>query len=271
MNAPRSDRRRSRAALSASVAVLATLLSAAASAQDLTPDGAQTQDPNGPPPMPPPMPAPGQPGSVAPPPAAGTTEAHLNQSQAEDNGIGLKLFYVQPEIGLGWATLGGAIPSPQSSMIDYSKYRTGAGPTFGIGAGAEFITFQIGGRLRMLSTSNYNLWNLGGEVMIQPGSGRFWPRFGVAVGYAWANAWKDELCSGACGLLDVSGVTVGARGGFQYYVSKTVEIGLDATADLLFLKRDSINAVNSPPAFAQESSGTGVAIAALGHIGVHLP
>lgn len=253
------------------VAVVATLsllaLAATASATELTPDP-PSSDPNGPPPMPPPMPAEGQPGSAAPPPPAGTTEAHLATSDAEDNGIGLKLFYVQPEIGYGWASIGGTIPLPAVSTTDYSQFRSGAGPMFGLGVGAEFITFQFGGRLRTISTPHWNLWNAGGEVMYQPGSGRFWPRIGLTVGYAWAAKFDEAMCGAACGLLDVSGLSLGLRGGFQYFLAKNVEVGADATFDYLSLKRPGINGNN---VYATDGTGNGGVIGVLGHVGIHLP
>jgi len=253
-------------AASLSAAVL-SVFALSAGATELTPDS-PSSDPNGPPPMPPPMPAPGAPGSAAPPPAAGTTEAHLGQSDTEDNGIGLKLFYVQPEIGFGWASIGGSIPLPASSSQDFSKFRSGAGPMLGLGVGAEFITFQFGARLRTISTPSWNLWNAGGEVMYQPGSGRFWPRIGVSVGYAWAARFDEAMCGAACGLLDVSGLSVGLRGGFQYYVTKTIEIGADATLDYLKLSRPGINGNNI---YSDDGSGNGGMFGLLGHVGMHLP
>lgn len=239
-----------------------------ASATELTPDPAPAADPNGAPPMPPPMPAEGQPGSTAPPPAAGTTEAHLATSDVQDNGIGLKLFYVQPELGLAWATLGNAIPTPAVASVDYSQFRSGSGLSLGLGAGAEFITFQVGGRLRTMSTPHWNLWNAGGELLFQPGSGRFWPRFGVSAGYAWATKLDQAMCGAACGSVDISGLSLGLRGGFQYYLGKNLEVGADATLDYLRLSRP---AVSGNAAFGADGSGAGVMLGVLGHVGLHLP
>jgi hypothetical protein len=239
--------------------------SSSASATELQPDGS---DPNAAPPMPPPMPPPGTPGSVAPPPAAGSTEAHLQQSDAEDNKIGLKLFYLQPEIGLGYATLGGAIPTPALATQDFSKFKSGGGPVLGLGLGAEFITFQLGARLRTISTPHWNLWNLGGELMFQPGSGRFWPRLGLAVGYAWTARHSEELCGARCDSLSIGGLSVGARGGVQYFLSSSVEIGADATLDYMSLRRSGIA---GDPVFSESGNGSGFMLAAMGHIGLHLP
>lgn len=251
----------------AALAVLA--LSSAASATELTPDQPGGADPNGPPPMPPPMPAPGAPGSVAPPPAPGTTEAHLQQSDKEDSGVGLKLFYLQPEIGVGWASIGGTIPVPSTPQpYDFSSFRSGTGTMLGLGVGAQMITFQLGGRLRTISTEHWNLWNVGGEVMYQPGSGRFWPRFGLNVGYVWAAGFKNEVCAGSCGLLDVSGLSVGARAGVQYFLTKNLEIGADATLDYFKLSRP---AINGNAVYSSDGSGNGGMLGILGHIGLHLP
>lgn len=240
-------------------------LAGTASATELTTDQG---DPNGAPPMPPPMPPPGQPGSVAPPPPAGSTEAHLQQSDKEDNKIGLKLFYLQPEIGLGYATLGGAMPTPSLATQDYSKFKSGGGPVLGLGLGAEFITFQLGARLRTISTPHWNLWNMGGEVMFQPGSGRFWPRFGLTVGYAWTARHANEICGNSCDSLSIGGLSVGARGGVQYYLTSIIEVGADATLDYMSLRRSSIS---GNPVFAESGTGNGLMFAAMGHIGIHLP
>lgn len=253
---------------SMTVAAVSTgmLLAPSAFATELNTDGS---DPNGPPPMPPPMAAPGQPGSATPPPVAGSTEAHLAKSDVEDNKIGLKLFYLQPEIGFGFASLGSALPSPPTANIDYSKYKSGVGPVFGLGLGAEFITFQIGARLRTMSTPRFNLWNAGGELMYQPGAGRFWPRFGVNVGYAWTARFADETCQPGCaGDISIGGLSVGARGGVQYYVSSNIEVGADATFDYMALRR---SAMVGHPIFGQDGSGSGVMLGLMGHVGLHLP
>lgn len=254
-----------KAAISAVLSIV--LCGVPAAATELTPD-APSGDPNGPPPMPPPMPVEGQPGSVAPPPAAGSTDAQLATSDQQDNGIGLKLFYLQPEIGFGWASIGGAIPLPPASITDYSQFRSGAGPVLGLGVGAEFITFQFGARLRAISTPHWNLWNAGGEVLFQPGSGRFWPHVGLTVGYAWASRFDDAMCGNVCDQLSVSGLSLGLRGGVQYFVAKNVEIGADATLDYLSLKRPAISG-NS--IYAEDGKGNGAMLGLMGHIGIHLP
>ncbi|MBL8718039.1 MAG: hypothetical protein JNL79_18815 [Myxococcales bacterium] len=250
-------------------------VSGTVSAADLVPDGG---DPNAAPPVPPPMPEPGQPGSATPPPPVGSTEAKLDQSGKEDNGLGLKLVYIQADLGLGWATLGGTLPTgpwtattgaTAGKTVDYDAHRSGGGAAFGVGAGLEFITFQVGARLRGLSTGSFNLWNMGGEIALQPGAGRFWPRFGLNVGYVWAGGFKDELCVGYCSFLDISGVNVGARGGFQYFLGKNLEVGADLTADVMFLKRAAVNGQRAE--LAQDARGTGFQVAALGHLGLHFP
>jgi hypothetical protein len=216
-------------------------------------------DPNGPPPPPPPMPEPGTVGSPTPPPAPGSTAAQLEQADEEDTGVGLHFVYIQPEVGIGVS----GIPSALTLGKDTG---TPVGPLVGIGAGAELITFQVGGRLRTLITPHYNLWTIGGEFNYQPGSGRFWPRIGVAVGYAWANGWNSDICGTQCGLLDVSGIDVGLRAGLQYFVTSSVEIGADAGLDALFLKRKGIG---GSPQFSSDESGTGFMAVATVHLGLH--
>lgn len=241
-------------------ALLALAISAPAQAQDLTTDGS---DPNGAPPPPPPMPSSGQPGSPTAPPPPGSTAAHLQKSTEEDTGVGLHFVYIQPEIGVGFASLGGALP-------DVAKdYRSGVGASIGLGAGLEFIAFQLGGRLRYLPTSHFDLWSAGGEIAYQPGSGRFWPRIGLGVGWAWTKGFDQKMCGTFCGAVEAKGLDVGLRGGFQYYVSSHVEIGADVTLDALFLTRPATLAGDA--AYQKEGSGTGFSAALLAHAGFHYP
>ncbi len=240
--------------------LLVTASAANASATDLTPDPAGG-DPNGAPPPPPPMPEPGTVGSATPPPPAGSTAAALDQASAQDTGVGLHFVYIQPEIGLGLASI-------PKSLTGGSDTGTPAGPAFGLGAGVELITFQLGGRLRALTTPQYNLWTAGGEFAYQPGSGRFWPRFGLTVGYAWAAKLNTDVCGAACDLVSINGIDVGARAGFQYYVSSNIEVGLDGTLDALFLKSKGLG---GNPQFSSDQSGTGFMATALAHIGFHYP
>ena len=138
-----------------------------------------------------------------------------------------------------------------------------------MGAGAELITFQLGARMRAITTQYFNLWTVGGEFNYQPGSGRFWPRVGLAVGYAWANHWNQGICGNFCDLVDVSGVDVGLRAGVQYFVAPTVEIGADLGLDALFLKRKAIS--GNAFGYDQGSSSTGYMGVAMAHIGFHFP
>jgi hypothetical protein len=242
-----------------SALVTICLVAGTASATDFSTDpNPPGGDPNGAPPPPPPMPPLGTPGSAAPPPVAGSTEAQLAQADAEDNGVGMHLFYLQPELGLGVAH----IPSNLTVLDTGSP----SGLALGLGAGLELISFQVGGRFRGITTQHYNLWSVGGELAYQPGSGRFWPRVGLSVGYAWANGWNSLICGQACDLLDVSGLDIGMRAGFQYFVTSSMEVGLDGGLDALFLKRRGIS---GNPTFGADDSGMGYSAVAMAHVGFH--
>jgi hypothetical protein len=245
---------------SVALAALALLLPVGAHAQELQTDGS---DPNGAPPPPPPMPSAGQPGSVAPPPPPGSTEARLKESTDKDTGVGLHFVYLQPEIGIGTAMLGGVLPDSAKD------FRSGTGAVLGVGAGLEFIAFQLGARLRYMPTSNFNLWTVGGEFAYQPGSGRFWPRIGLGVGWASATGFGQNMCSTYCGSIDVKGLDVALRGGVQYYLTPHWEIGGDFSLDALFLKRAGITVADT--SYEKDASSTGVAAALFGHVGYHYP
>ena len=253
---------KSRALLVAASACCAAIAfaPATAGATDLSTDSG---DPNGAPPPPPPMPTPGTVGSPTPPPPAGSTAATLQESSDQDTGVGLHFVYIQPEVGYGVTNLG----SGATGNVDLG---TPGGPVFGLGAGAELITFQLGGRLRMMPTKYFNLWTVGGEVAYQPGSGRFWPRIGLAAGYAWVNGFDRQLCGNFCDLVDVSGLDLGVRAGFQYFVTPTIELGLDGGLDALLLKRKGING-NPIPDWRDDGSSTGFLAVAMAHVGLHWP
>lgn len=242
----------------AALAALVLSLPAGARAQELQTDGS---DPNGAPPPPPPMPSAGQPGSAKPPPPPGSTEARLQDSTEKDTGVGLHFVYLQPEIGIGTASLGSVLPD--------KDFRTGTGAVLGVGAGFEFIAFQLGARLRYMPTSSFNLWTVGGEFAYQPGSGRFWPRIGLGVGYARATGFGETMCSTFCGSVDVKGVDVALRGGVQYFLTPHWEIGGDFSLDALFLKRAGITVVDT--SYAKDETSTGVAAALVAHVGYHYP
>jgi hypothetical protein len=244
-----------------SIATLLLAVAGPARATDLTTDPAGG-DPNGPPPPPPPMPDPGTAGSPTAPPPPGSTAAVLAQASDEDTGVGLHFVYIQPELGFGVANLG-------SATSNGSGLGTSAGPAWGLGLGAEFITFQIGGRLRNIFTPNFNLWTVGGELAYQPGSGKFWPRIGLGVGYAWVNHTTTDWCHGNCDLVDVHGIDVGLRGGLQYFVTSTIEVGADVGLDALIMKRAATNVADQN--FTSDGSGVGFAAVAVAHIGFHLP
>jgi hypothetical protein len=244
----------------AALAALVLLLPAGARAQELQPDGS---DPNAAPPPPPPMPSAGQPGSATPPPPPGSTEARLKESTDKDTGVGLHFVYLQPEVGVGFASIGSVLPETAKD------FRSGAGAVLGVGAGFEFIAFQLGARLRYMPTSSFNLWTVGGEFAYQPGSGRFWPRIGLGVGWATATGFGQTMCSTFCGSIDVKGVDVSLRGGVQYFLTPHWEIGGDLSLDALFLKRAGITVVDTT--YEKDATSTGVAAALVGHVGYHYP
>jgi hypothetical protein len=241
-------------------ATLASFAPAVAFAQDLQTDGS---DPNGAPPPPPAMPPPGQPGSVAPPPPPGSTQQKLQQSTEQDTGVGLHFVYLQPEIGFGVAGLGGSLPDSAKDS------RTAVGPVFGLGGGFEFIAFQLGARVRYMPTSKFDLWSAGGEIAYQPGSGRFWPRIGLGVGWAWAKNFDAAKCGLFCSESESKGLDLGLRGGVQYYLTPHIEIGADVSLDVLFLSRSGLPVPNVE--YATDGSGTGYSATVFGHAGFHFP
>jgi hypothetical protein len=207
--------------------------------------------------------------------ASNSTVQKLDESQKySDSGRALQFFYIEPSVGVGFTTIGSVIPNTTvitvngtSTPVDLTHYRSGFGPVVEIGAGVEFIVFQAGLRYRRTMIGNYAANQLGGEVMYQWGSGKWWPHLGASLGYAWISDWNNDFCaqlSAGCNNLSVNGISVGVRGGVQYFVTKELELGANLTGDAMFLHR---NAFVSLP---NEASDTGLAIALVVSAGLHL-
>jgi hypothetical protein len=195
---------------------LMLLFPAPALAQDLAPP--PPMGPNGP----------GQPGQQqqAPP---GSTEEQLQQAEKEDSGRNFELVYVVADAGGSYISM----DSFSSTKLALQKTNN-AGAMFGLGAGVRLLIFTLGARARYHSA--FNLWQLNGEFGLHLPAGKFDPYFALHGGYAFTGDLDAQTVSSPTSAT-VHGFNGGASLGIDYYLSSLFSLGLDGTADFLFLQR----------------------------------
>jgi hypothetical protein len=111
---------------------------------------------------------------------------------------------------------------------------------FGLAAGAELIAFQVGAAYSHLSTNDFTIQSLVAEAAYAPIHGRFVPRIGLAAGYAWVGTSFPAVTDVGAGTRiappsGIGGLDFGVRVGASYFVTSSIDIGLDFSLDALFL------------------------------------
>jgi hypothetical protein len=122
----------------------------------------------------------------------------------------------------------------------------GVGPTARIGAGLRFgfLTLGLRGRVAEFEDAStvgaWQIWSLDAEVGIRVPLHRVEPHLVLAGGYSTFGG----LGSAVAGLsdgLDVHGVDVRLGGGVDYWVTRTVSLGLDLDGELLAIARPGVS------------------------------
>ena len=231
-------------------------------------------------------------GGLAPPPAidpsstgydATATEYQLDQADREDTGRGLEFFWINAEVGvqhLGLQTF------HANRLVDAGMVSTTqTGLAAGAGLGVRLIFLTLGGRFRLATFSDYQLWTLNAELGMRIPLGRLEPYFSFAGGYASLGSF-DASSFGAAfeqAGVDVRGFNVRGGVGLDYYVGKTFSIGGNLSGDLLFLTRprvdeakfegaaglDGENAELAAEVYGRDGSSIGGAATAMLVLGLH--
>jgi hypothetical protein len=181
------------------------------------------------------------------------TQQQLDNSIKQDSGRGFEIAYLNAEAGGGYMSLGSGLGLDKASS---------GGAMVGVGAGVRFITWTLGARFRLLPMSAFTAWQLNGEAGFHLPVGSWDPYANLHVGYVKASA-NDTTFD----VPSPHGLDLGISIGSDYYLSALFSLGIDATADALFLKRAASTAAGSP--LTSDASSTGVAVIGSLHAGLH--
>jgi hypothetical protein len=180
------------------------------------------------------------------------TEAELEEAEREDSGRGLEFFWLNGEIGvthMGLQALKG------DGLVDPSQVETQqTGLTYGGGLGARLVFITIGGRFRMATFSEWQLWTANLEVGLRIPVGSLEPYFTLGGGYASLGSFAG---SGVSSEASAAGFDI--RGGFgvDYYLTPMFSLGGNLTGDLLFLSRSAVSGAPAGDVYAESGSGIG--------------
>jgi hypothetical protein len=194
--------------------------------------------------------------------------------ELEDGGLGLEWVYLNADIGSAYTDLV-SLKASNWQLQDNSA----SGPAFGIGAGVRLVVLSAGLRVRDLELSSFNLWETDLEAALHFRIWRFDLQFGTRGGYAFVGSFSaDSLrtSTGSASDVAVHGWNVGPTAGLDYYISKLVSLGVDANAEVLFLKRPPIPlqpgqtvAPQWESLYADSGSSIGAGFVGVAHLGIH--
>lgn len=187
-------------------------------------------------------------GGLAPPPAiegegaepydASATERELEQAEREDSGRGLEFVWLNAEGGiqhLGLQTF------RANELVDPRLVSTTqTGPLFGAGAGVRLIFLTLGGRFRLGSFEEWQLWTLNAEVGFRIPLGPLEPYFVFAGGYAKLGSFEPGNALAGNDGVNVRGLNLRGGVGLDYYIGNTFSVGGNLSGDLLFLSRPGV-------------------------------
>lgn len=240
----------------------------------------QPAPPSAPPPgYPLTVPEPGSPttGPISPTPVPSTP----SDDESRDSGLGLEWVWIRANLGATYVGL----ESINSSNLQIQNSASG-GPAFGFAAGVRLLSFTVGIAARDLQLSEFNLWEVNGEVAIHMRKDRLDPYFGVRGGYAFAGTLSanavDTPTGGSAGV-SVHGYNAGLMFGGDYYFNHFVSLGIDLNPEALFLQRPKAalpanfsllppsvqTAVKANPLYQASGSSVGFGFVGTAHVGVH--
>lgn len=177
-------------------------------------------------------PAPGaQPGANTQPgaPTPASTEAQLNRADVEDSGRGLEFVWLNAEAGVIHVGLN---TFHHRNMLDPALVKTNeTGFVTGAGAGVRLVFLTVGARFRYALMPDYAMWSLGLEGGVHAPFGNFEPYGTLDLGYAAFASTRHNIGE------SVNGFDARLGGGADYYLAPMFSVGVNVSADLLFLHR----------------------------------
>jgi hypothetical protein len=171
----------------------------------------------------------GSPAQQPLPPSA--TQQQLNASQDASSFRGFELVYANAEAGGTFVTLGNKVGGAGSGE---------GGAAFGVGAGLRFVTWTLGLRARIAPLADFTLIQANLEAGFHLPLGPWDPYAVLHGGYVTA-----PLKNVPSGSPTPSGFDLGGSIGADYYFTALLSLGLDLTADALFVSAASQSTVGS--------------------------
>jgi hypothetical protein len=210
----------------------------------------------------------------------GGGEGSLRKEGGEEH----KNFPLKPE----WAWIAGDVGAAYTSMDSLSSSNlalhntTSSGLAFAVGAGLRLADFTLGLRVRGLELTDFNLWEIDGEVAFHIRMEHFDAHLGARGGYALTGTLSSDAVLSAGGspsAASANGVNAGVILGFDHYFSRSLSVGVDGSPEFLFLRRPSLPL---PPGvslssltpdqqtlYKESGSSVGFGLSALVRLGIH--
>lgn len=229
-----------------------------------------------------PSPAPAAPPVVVATPAASPgppvvveKEKHDTTRTLEDGGLGLEWVYLNADVGAAYTDLV-SLKASNWALQDNSA----SGPAFGLGAGVRLIFLSAGVRVRDLQLSAFNLWETDLEAALHFRIWRIDGAIGARGGYAFLGAFSADSLRTSTGSsasdVTVHGWNVGPTVDLDVYITKLISVGVEANAEVLFLKRPPLAlkegqtvAPQYEALYEDSGSSVGAGLVAMSHLGVH--
>lgn len=224
------------------------ILTVLACALPLAPSLAEAQELAPPPPLDPSNP---YAGPTAPRTA---TEERLERAEREDSGRGLEFFYANA--GAAFSAVGLTTLNDSDLAVAGTSAVGGA---FDAGLGLRLLILSFGPRLRYHKLTEFDLWQINGEVNLHIPISRLDLNFGVHGGYSFIGS----FAAGALGAgadpdaVRVRGFDVGLQLGLDYYLTPHFSLGGDVSAEVLAMSRPAL-ARSTDPAFGTSGGAVGL-------------
>jgi hypothetical protein len=200
------------------------------------------------------------------PPADGAAQpsqaTKLDKEEKKDEKRRLEWLYLNADAGFSYISMD-SISASSLSVQNASS----AGPTFGLAAGIRLFILTLGVRANLHALSSFNLWQMDAELAFHIPIGHWEPYIGFHGGYCFVGSLDDGL-SGSSNI-SINGGDAGMQIGLDYYFNHYVSLGLDVSANALFLTGTStVPAI--VPGSAQSGDSIGLGVAPSLHLGFHL-
>jgi hypothetical protein len=226
----------------------------------------------------PPLPRPRRPPAVAP--VSGPPPPPVEESpgaRKKEEGRISEIVWADAEVGFGYVNLA----SLQDTHLE-ALQSAAAGGMYGFGAGVRITNVTIGGQARLSDTTDFEFWELDGQLGVHIPLQKWDPFFAFHGGYAVASALSPAVTTSS--QLFIHGGNLGLDLGGDYYVLPYVSLGAGLAGDLLFLERAPFalpasfkdlppaeqKTIRDSPSYKDSGQSIGVGISASLHVGVHI-